>query len=127
MSINGRVISPAQPALLVNSARRAEIDTARQLPDNHDVETFDDFRLQARRAHESGKTERRAKIGEDVQPLAQGQQPRLRALVARDAIPFRTAYRAEKNSVRFSRHFQSVVRQWRAVSIIRRAANQTLL
>ena len=122
--INGGVISAAQPTLLINAARCAEINASGQLTDDHDVQTFNHFRLQAGFADQRWEAESRAKIGKHIETLAQCQQARLGAFVARRAYPFRAANSAQQNSVRTQRALQGLIRQRRAMRIIGGAADK---
>ena len=68
--------------------RLAEVDAADQLADNHDVDALHDLPLQAARVRQLRQHRRRAQVGECGQPRPQGQQPALRPLPRRQAVPF---------------------------------------
>src|SRR5579871_6109678 len=54
----------------------AEINTARQLAHDHEVEAVDDLALEARRVGERGIADCRAQVGEEAKVLAQSQKSR---------------------------------------------------
>src|SRR5208337_1473305 len=79
--------------------RLAEINAAGQLTHDHDVETFDDLRLQRGRRGERRIADRRAEIRVESQVLPEPQKARFRSNLVRHVVPFRSADGCEKDSV----------------------------
>ncbi len=77
----------------------AEIDAAGELAHDHDIEALDHLALQARGVGERGIAHRGAQVREQAEFLAQAKQPRLGPRIIRDAVPLRTANRAEDHGV----------------------------
>ena len=75
----------------------AEIDAARQLAQDQDVEPFDDLALQGRSLGKCGIADRRAQVGEQVEILADAQQSRLRADLVGHLVPLGAADGAEQD------------------------------
>ncbi len=124
--VDRRVIPPAQSAFLINAARRAEIDTPCQLSDDHDVQAFDHFRLQAGGADQCRETESGPQVRKNIEAFAQSQQASFRALVARRTRPFRPTNRAEQNRIRSTGLLQRILVQRRPVGIKGCSANKPL-
>ena len=87
--------------------RLAEIDAARQLAHDHDVEAFDQLALQARGVGERRIADGRAEVGEQVEVLAQPQQAGFGTRADRE--PYPTSARRRR---RTSRHRPSAPSPW---------------
>ncbi len=66
-----KALALADGASVRHAARLAEIDVAGELADDQDVQPRDDFGLERRGLHQSGKDPRRTQVGEQAQLLAQ--------------------------------------------------------
>src|SRR6185436_8809626 len=80
--------APCAVIHLGNSARFAEIDAAGEFTDDQDVETGNDLGLERGRILQRIETDRGAKIGEELEILAQAQQPAFGLLVKGVVVPF---------------------------------------
>ena len=78
----------------------AEIDAAGELPQDQDVETLDQLRLQRAGLGQCREDHGRAEIGEELQLLAQAQQALLRLQVERVGVVLGAAHGAEDDGVR---------------------------
>ena len=104
--------------------RLAEIDAAGQLAHDHNVEAFDQLALQRGGVGERRIADRGAQIGEQLEVLAQAQQPGLGALVVSHAIPFRAADGAEHDGIGGKRLLHGGVGDRLAMGIIGAAADE---
>ena len=104
--------------------RLAEIDAARELAHDDDVEPLDDLALERRGVGEGRVADRRPEIGEQAEILAQAQEPGLRALVVGHRVPFRSADGAEQDGVRRLRALHGCVGDGDAMRVIRGPADQ---
>ncbi len=109
------------------AARLAEIDAARQLADDHDVEALDDLGLERAGIDQRIEHLGRPQVGEQVHLLAESQQPAFGLLVELDIVPFRPADRAEQHGVGFERALHGVVAQRHAVLVEGGAAHHVFL
>ncbi len=121
LRIDGALLSVAEVDDLLGLA---EIDAAGQLAHDHDVEAVDQLALQRRGVGERGITDRGAQIGEQLEVLAQPQQPGLGPLLVRNAIPFGAADGAEHHRVGLKRASHGRVRDRLAMGIVGRAADE---
>ena len=104
--------------------RLAEIDAAGQLAHDHDVEAVDELALERGGVGERGIADGGAEIGEQLEILAQAEQPGLGALVVRHAVPFRPADGAEHHGVGGERLFHGGVGDRLAVRVVGAAADE---
>ena len=118
--------APAAVGHRLDPARLAEIDAARQLAHDHQVEPGDELALQARCVGERLEDHRRAQIGEQVHLLAQLEEAALGLQFERQLLPFRAADRAEQHGVAGERLLQGRFGQRGAVSIVGGTADQVL-
>ena len=105
----------------------AEIDAARQLADDDDVEVVDQFALQRRGVGEGGVADRRAEIGEETEVLAQAQEPRLGTGLVGYLLPFWAANRGEQHGVGSHRPRHGLVGDRLAMRVVGGAADEILL
>ena len=84
LRVDAALLAVAEVADLL---RLAEIDAAGQLADDEDVEALDQLALQRRGVGERRVDDRRPQIGEELEVLAQPEQPRLGAHVVGNARP----------------------------------------
>src|SRR5581483_6450546 len=82
-----------------DAARLAEIDVARQLAQDQDVETRDDLGPERRGFGQLGIDDRRPQVREQPELLAQAQQRLLGTLRALERVPARAADRSEQDRV----------------------------
>ncbi len=80
--------------------RLAEIDAARELAHDHDVEPFDELALQRRRIRERRIADRGSEVREQPKVLSQAQEARLGADRIRHLVPLGSADGAEDHGVR---------------------------
>src|SRR6185369_10224316 len=80
-------------------ARLPEVDVARELADDQDVQAGDQFGFEAGRAYQLLITDRRPQVGEQAQVLAQAEHGLLRAQRPVELVVFPVAYRAEQHRV----------------------------
>ena len=104
--------------------RFAEIDAARQLAHDHDVEPFDEFALQARSVGESRIADGRAEIGEKVEVFSEPQQACFGTVLIGDLVPLRSADGAEHHGIGLLRLRHRRVGDCDAVRVIGRSADQ---
>ena len=107
-----------------HAARLAEVNVAIQLTHDQDVQTGNDFRLEARCAGQLGVADRRTEIGEQLQVLAQAQNGLLRAQFARQRVVLPVAHGAEQDGVGFLGELERVFRQRMALGLVARAAHR---
>ena len=116
------VVAPTATLVGVHAAWFAEVDAARQLPDDEDVETRDKLRAQRRSVRQGLEQHRRAQVRERLQTRAHAEQAFLRALIHGQSVPLGAAHGAEQHRVGIPRGGQGRRRQWRAVVVDRDAA-----
>ena len=124
LGIDGALLAVAE---LGDGLGLAEIDAAGQLAHDHDVEAVDPVALERGGVGERRIADRGPEIGEQLEILAQPEQPRLRPLVVRHAVPFRPADRAEHDGVGGKRAFHGGVRDRLAMGVVGAAADQIRL
>ena len=107
--------------------RLAEIDAARQLAHDHDVEAFDQLALQASRLGERRIADGGAQVGEQVEILAQPQQAGLGAVLHRAPCPTSGRRRRRRSRRRPSGLGHRRVGDRDAVLVVGRAADQIAL
>ena len=124
LGVDGALLAVAEVADLLGLA---EIDAAGELADDQDVEPVDQLALERRGVGERRIADRRPEIGEELQILAEPQEPGLGAHVVGHLVPFRPAHRAEEHRVGGERLLHGRVGDRLAVSVIGRAADEVLL
>ena len=109
LGVDGALLAVAE---IVDGFRLAEINPAGQLAHDHDVEPVDAVALERGGVGERRIADRRPEIGEQLEVLAQAEQPGLGTLLVGHAIPFRTADRAEHDGVGGERLAHGRPRRW---------------
>ena len=102
----------------------AEIGAARQLAQDQDIEALDVLALERRGFREPRIADGRPQVGEQVELLAQPQQPGLGPDVVGHLVPLRAADGAEHDGVGGARLGQRLLGQRRAVLVDGGAADQ---
>ncbi len=80
-------------------ARLAEVEPAGELADDHEVGPLDHRPLERRGVHQHREAGGRPQVGEEIELLADGEQPALRPSLLRHAVPLRAAHRSEEDRV----------------------------
>src|SRR5262249_12416594 len=96
LSVDRSLLAVAEVPYLL---RLAEIDAASEFTDDHDVEPFDNLRLERRSGSKRWVADRRTQIGVKAELLTEAQEPRFRANVIGNTVPFRTADGGQKDRV----------------------------
>ena len=112
---------------IVVSVLCAEVDTPGQLPDDHDIDVCQQFRLQRRRVLELGDDLNGPQVCEHAQFCPQSKETLLRAHPGVGIGPLWPADGAQKDGVAFAAVSDRVGRQGIAAGINRRAANQCFI
>src|SRR5262245_54790294 len=97
--------------LLVDSARRTEINSAEKFADNHQIHTADGIAPERRAVDESFENGYRPQVGIIAEQLPKIEQPVLAFFSSRQVIVFRIANGAEENGIRFQANVSSRLRQ----------------
>ena len=121
LGIDGALLAVAE---IGDGLGLAEIDAAGQLAHDHDVEAVDQVALERGGVGERLIADGGAEIGEQLEVLAQAEQPGLGALVVRHAIPFRAADRAEHDGVGGKRALHGGLGDGLAMGVVGAAADQ---
>ncbi len=94
------MVSNASLRLFARFLARAEVDAARQFANDDQVHALQHLGLERAGADQLRVQLDRTHVGEEVQLLAQRQQPALRAVGRVGVVPFRAAHCAEQDGVR---------------------------
>ncbi len=124
LGVDGALLAVAEVDDLL---RLAEIDAAGELAQDQDVEPLDQLALQRGGIGERRIDDRRAQIGEQLEVLAQAQEPGLGPHLVGHAVPFRPADGAEDHRIGGERLFHRRVGNRLAVGVIGAAADEILL
>ena len=124
LGVDGTLLAVAELGDLLGLA---EIDAARQLPDDEQVEPFDEFGLERGRSRQRGIADRGPQIGEELQILAQAQETGLGTLVIGHTVPFGAADGAEDDGVGRVGLLHRILGDRTPVGVVRRAADQVVL
>jgi hypothetical protein len=132
LDLAGRVDLRVDAALLAvvegdDLLRLAEVNAARELAYDDDVEPLDHLALQRRRVGQGRVADRGPEIGKQPEILAQAQQPRLGPMLVRNVGPLRSADRAEQHRVRRLRALHRRFADGDLVGVERRAADEVRL
>ena len=92
----------------LDAARLTEVETARQLPDHHDVGARHHRRFERRGVDQHGEAARRSEIRVEVELLAQGQEPPLGLLLLGQMVPLGPTHGAEEDGLRLAGTVASV-------------------
>ena len=106
-----------------DAARRAVVQAAVELAQDHQVEAFHHFALEAGRADQFRKQKRRTEVGEQLQILAQAQQSEAGLALRRTMLILRDSRSPVQDGVGSAAEFESGVGQRIAGGRITRAAD----
>jgi len=112
-----------QPA---DAARLAKVDVAGEFADDQDIQSSHNLRLERGSLHQLGVNQCRAKVGEQLEFLAQAEDRLFRAQLARQRVEAEIADGAEQDGVGFPRQLQRAFRQGMAERAIAGAADRRL-
>src|SRR5258705_133571 len=112
---------------LLAPAGLAEVEPAGQLADHHDVGALDDRPLEGRGVHQHREAGRRAQVGEEVELLADAEEPALGTLLLRQRVPLGAPHRPEEDRVRLLAEREGRGRQRSARRVDGRAAHEPAL
>src|SRR5262249_61942663 len=111
----------------VDAARRAEVEAARQLADDHEIGPLAHLPLEGRGVDEHREALGRAEVRVEVELLADRQESALGALLVRHVVPLGAADRAEEDGVRAPAELERARRERLAGRVDRRAADEPAL
>jgi hypothetical protein len=114
----------AQAVLVPDAAGFAEVEVAREFPYDQNVDPGNEVPLQRRGVQQVIESDDGPQVGKKSELLPQSQQRPFRPMLIIQAVPFRSANRAEQNGVAFSREVQAFLRQGFAAALIGGAADE---